>query len=143
SRSTISMRFAPASIAFSTSSLTAAAGRSMTSPAAMRLTITGGSWRIFIAIFYPIVQPDTSPRSSGGAASGLAGAGALRRRRADRAGESRHRRGAPHRREKQQQHRRKPELHRGQQLHRRHQRGRQPGEEKNLALAAQEAVFEA
>src|SRR2546430_15939 len=38
SRSVMSMRVAPASIAFSTSSLTAAAGRSMTSPAAMRLT---------------------------------------------------------------------------------------------------------
>ena len=50
SRSTISILRAPASIAFSTSSLTAAAGRSMTSPAAMRLTTTGGSWRIFIGL---------------------------------------------------------------------------------------------
>ena len=49
SRSTTSIWRAPASIAFSTSSLTAAAGRSMTSPAAMRLTTTGGSWRIFMA----------------------------------------------------------------------------------------------
>ena len=54
SRSTISILRAPASIAFSTSSLTAAAGRSMTSPAAMRLTTTGGSWRIFIGLFYAI-----------------------------------------------------------------------------------------
>ena len=37
---------APASSAFSTSSLTAAAGRSTTSPAAMRLTTSGGSLRI-------------------------------------------------------------------------------------------------
>src|SRR5258708_3726583 len=42
----MSMRDAPASMAFSTSSLTAEAGRSTTSPAAMRLTRTGGSWRI-------------------------------------------------------------------------------------------------
>ena len=54
SRSTISILRAPASIAFSTSSLTAAAGRSMTSPAAMRLTTTGGRRRIFIGLFYAI-----------------------------------------------------------------------------------------
>src|SRR3954454_17742114 len=54
SRNTISTLRAPASTAFSTSSLTAAAGRSMTSPAAMRLTTTGGNWRIFIGSFYAI-----------------------------------------------------------------------------------------
>src|SRR5437764_11424343 len=41
-----SMRVAPASMLFSTSSLTAAAGRSITSPAAMRLTRVGGSSRM-------------------------------------------------------------------------------------------------
>jgi len=40
-----SIRLAPASIAFSTSSLTTLAGRSTTSPAAMRLTTCSGSWR--------------------------------------------------------------------------------------------------
>src|SRR6185312_4775570 len=40
---------APASMAFSTSSLTAEAGRSTTSPAAMRLTRTGGNWRMAMA----------------------------------------------------------------------------------------------
>lgn len=40
-----SMRLARASMAFSTSSLTTLAGRSTTSPAAMRLTICSGSWR--------------------------------------------------------------------------------------------------
>ena len=48
--SATSMRVASASIAFSTSSFTAAAGRSTTSPAAMRLTIMDGSWRIIAAI---------------------------------------------------------------------------------------------
>src|SRR5690349_9232514 len=52
SRNVTSMREAPASIAFSTNSLTAAAGRSMTSPAAMRLTRTGGRRRIAIARVY-------------------------------------------------------------------------------------------
>src|SRR3954468_20975454 len=46
SRTTTSMRVAPASRAFSTSSLTAAAGRSTTSPAAMRLTRVSGRRRI-------------------------------------------------------------------------------------------------
>ena len=46
---TTSMRVAPASIAFSISSLTTLAGRSTTSPAAMRLTRFGGSWRMAIA----------------------------------------------------------------------------------------------
>ena len=41
----MSIRLAPASMAFSTSSLTTLAGRSTTSPAAMRLTICSGSWR--------------------------------------------------------------------------------------------------
>src|SRR5512143_2652278 len=44
----MSMREAPASIAFSISSLTTLAGRSTTSPAAMRLTRLGGSSRIAI-----------------------------------------------------------------------------------------------
>ena len=43
---TMSMARAPASTAFSASSFTTEAGRSMTSPAAMRLTVSGGSWRI-------------------------------------------------------------------------------------------------
>ena len=42
---TTSMRVAPASSAFSTSSLTTLAGRSTTSPAAMRLTMPSESWR--------------------------------------------------------------------------------------------------
>src|SRR6185437_8799431 len=46
SRSASSMRPAPASIEFSISSFTAEAGRSTTSPAAMRLTRTGGSCRM-------------------------------------------------------------------------------------------------
>ena len=37
---------APASSAFSTSSLTTLAGRSTTSPAAMRLIVSGDSWRM-------------------------------------------------------------------------------------------------
>ena len=41
----MSIRLAPASMAFSTSSLTTLAGRSTTSPAAMRLTTCSGSWR--------------------------------------------------------------------------------------------------
>jgi hypothetical protein len=40
-----SMRVAPASSAFSTSSFTTLAGRSTTSPAAMRLTMPSESWR--------------------------------------------------------------------------------------------------
>src|SRR4051794_37497301 len=44
----VASREAPASIAFSTNSLTAAAGRSTTSPAAMRLMRTGGRRRITI-----------------------------------------------------------------------------------------------
>ena len=46
----MSMRLAPASIAFSTSSFTTLAGRSTTSPAAMRLTICSGSWRTGMAV---------------------------------------------------------------------------------------------
>src|SRR6476469_2809509 len=45
---TTSMRAAPASMAFSISSLTTLAGRSTTSPAAMRLMRFGGSWRMAI-----------------------------------------------------------------------------------------------
>jgi hypothetical protein len=41
-----SIRVAPASMALSTSSLMALAGRSTTSPAAMRLTVSGGRRRI-------------------------------------------------------------------------------------------------
>src|SRR5712671_3851743 len=59
---TTSMREAPASIAFSTSSLTAAAGRSTTSPAAMRLTRTGGSRRIAIGQLYFFPAAVTRPR---------------------------------------------------------------------------------
>ena len=40
------IRRAPASIAFSTNSLTAEAGRSTTSPAAIRLIAASSSWRI-------------------------------------------------------------------------------------------------
>ncbi len=43
---TTSMSVAPASSAFSTSSFTTLAGRSITSPAAMRLTVSDLSWRI-------------------------------------------------------------------------------------------------
>ena len=43
---TTSMSVAPASSAFSTSSLTTLAGRSITSPAAMRLIVSGLSWRM-------------------------------------------------------------------------------------------------
>ena len=43
---TTSMSRAPASSAFSTSSLTTLPGRSITSPAAMRLTVSGLSWRM-------------------------------------------------------------------------------------------------
>ena len=44
----IAMRRAPASRAFSTSSLTTEAGRSTTSPAAIWLARSGGSWRISV-----------------------------------------------------------------------------------------------
>ena len=44
--SATAMRLAPASSAFSTSSFTAAAGRSITSPAAMRLTVSLGRMRM-------------------------------------------------------------------------------------------------
>ena len=53
----ISMRVAPASSAFSTSSLTAADGLSTTSPAAMRLTVSGGRRRMgmgFGTLAYPL-----------------------------------------------------------------------------------------
>src|SRR5690606_12752976 len=43
---TTSISRAPASMAFSTSSLTTLAGRSITSPAAIRLTVSGGSCRM-------------------------------------------------------------------------------------------------
>ena len=46
---TISICVAPASMAFSISSLTTLAGRSTTSPAAMRLIVSGLSWRIATA----------------------------------------------------------------------------------------------
>ena len=46
---TTSISPAPASSAFSTSSLTTLAGRSTTSPAAMRLTVSGLSWRMGMA----------------------------------------------------------------------------------------------
>ena len=57
--STISIRRAPASSAFSTSSFTADAGRSTTSPAAMRSTRTGSSLRT--ASPAPALKPDYSP----------------------------------------------------------------------------------
>ena len=47
---TISMAVAPASSAFSTSSFTTLAGRSITSPAAMRLTVSGESWRMVMGV---------------------------------------------------------------------------------------------
>ena len=43
---TISISRAPASSAFSTSSLMTLAGRSMTSPAAIRFTVSGANWRM-------------------------------------------------------------------------------------------------
>src|SRR6185312_9632523 len=54
-----SMRFAPASSAFSTSSLTTLAGRSTTSPAAMRLTTPSDSWRT--GILFPSPRPAVLP----------------------------------------------------------------------------------
>src|SRR5579885_160264 len=48
----MSMRLAPASSAFSMSSFTALAGRSTTSPAAMRLTVPSASRRIFMERFH-------------------------------------------------------------------------------------------
>ena len=49
------MRRAPASSAFSTNSLTTLAGRSTTSPAAMRLTIDSDNWRT--GIFFLHLSP--------------------------------------------------------------------------------------
>ena len=50
---------APASSAFSTSSRTAAAGRSITSPAAIRLTVVSGSSRMRPArVSMPASMPD-------------------------------------------------------------------------------------
>ena len=46
------MLIAPASIAFSTSSFTAEAGRSITSPAAMRLMVVGGRIRMGMGTLY-------------------------------------------------------------------------------------------
>src|SRR5215469_13214937 len=71
SLSTMSMRAAPASIAFSTSSLTAAAGRSMTSPAAMRLMRTGGSRRIAICQLYCFAAGEARTRGMCGLTAGL------------------------------------------------------------------------
>ncbi len=51
--SATSMRVAPASMAFSTSSFTTEAGRSTTSPAAMRLTRVSGRRRMGMAGLYP------------------------------------------------------------------------------------------
>ena len=66
------MRRAPASIAFSTSSLTAAAGRSITSPAAMRLTTCSESRRIGDEATY------SESRRIGGGAACSAVSGSLR-----------------------------------------------------------------
>src|SRR5690606_7676011 len=49
---TISTRVAPASSAFSRSSLTTLAGRSTTSPAAIWLIIVSESWRLGMEAFY-------------------------------------------------------------------------------------------
>ena len=56
----MSMRVAPASSAFSTSSLTAEAGRSTTSPAAMRLAVASSSCRIRgrILMSWRVMPPD-------------------------------------------------------------------------------------
>ena len=51
------MRLAPASSAFSTSSLTTLAGRSITSPAAIWLIIVSESGRIGIAASYRDFEP--------------------------------------------------------------------------------------
>src|SRR5262249_12297969 len=72
-----SMRVAPASSAFSTSSLTTLAGRSTTSPAAMRLTMPSESWRTGIFCpsgesgaggnrVYTAAEPGETPKSSVG-----------------------------------------------------------------------------
>ena len=64
---TISMRRAPASSAFSTSSFTAAAGRSMTSPAAMRSISTGSRRRTGITQRSAAgARPSTPAHSDGG-----------------------------------------------------------------------------
>src|SRR4051794_39202123 len=57
-----STRPAPASRAFSTSSLTALAGRSTTSPAAMRLTVSGGRRRIGMTRLSSVPQYRTIPQ---------------------------------------------------------------------------------
>ena len=51
-------------MAFSTSSLTTLAGRSITSPAAMRLTISGLSWRIGTSGF--LANRDRTPNGHTG-----------------------------------------------------------------------------
>ena len=63
---TTSISCAPASMAFSTSSLTTLAGRSITSPAAMRLTISGLSWRIGTGAAPSRIAIPTSHGHSGG-----------------------------------------------------------------------------
>ena len=66
---TMSISRAPASMAFSTSSLTTLAGRSITSPAAMRLTVSAGSWRMCAVI------SDTELLAPGVARFGASGGG--------------------------------------------------------------------
>src|SRR5262245_56617502 len=61
---TISMRVAPASSALSTSSFTTLAGRSTTSPAAMRLTMASDNWRTGI-VRAPDRIAQTLPAHSG------------------------------------------------------------------------------
>ena len=63
SRITASMRVAPASMAFSTSSLTTEAGRSTTSPAAMRLMTVSGRRRMVTVVFplWPCGRGQSAP----------------------------------------------------------------------------------
>src|SRR5574341_190113 len=58
-------RVAPASSAFSTSSLTMEAGRSMTSPAAMRAATSGGRTRMGIGMMVARALGPVAPRTVG------------------------------------------------------------------------------
>src|SRR5262249_21189206 len=79
----MSMRRLPASTEFSSSSLTTEAGRSITSPAAILVTTSGGSWWMRgMGLVSPPGAPHGSPVAPCNAASG----GGFRRLRRCRAG---------------------------------------------------------
>ena len=61
----ISILLAPASMAFSTSSLTTLAGRSTTSPAAMRLTVSSGSSLIVNGVPFRVYEITVSKIAKG------------------------------------------------------------------------------